>query len=181
MASRLLWGTLLGLTLAVPGAPVGAEELNGSTSFTRPPWSVDLVSYRTTVGDPLAEYYFTVELDPGAGASLGALQIQQTRGVDRQFPFSLQRTHAFLGRPRAEGPAVPVTAEFDQDLRRFQISFPEPIAPGSTVTVVLKPWANPSQADTYMFRVTAFPAGPDPWPTPLGFGTLRIHSFSDRW
>jgi hypothetical protein len=30
-------------------------------------------------------------------------------------------------------------------------------------------------ADTYMFAVTAYPAGPNPSPTPLGYGTLRIY------
>ena len=38
-----------------------------------------------------------------------------------------------------------------------------------------KPWANPVSADTYLFQVTALPAGPDPVPAPLGFGTLRIY------
>jgi hypothetical protein len=180
MALRLPWGSLLGLALCVSGQPVLALEVNGSSYFRRPPWSVDLVSFYTTVGDPHAEYYFTVQLDPEAGASLGALTIEQTRGVDRQFQFSAERTQAFYGRPRSSGPRVAVNASFDQSQRRFQIRFPEPIAPGNTVTVVLKPWANPSQADTYQFQVTAFPAGPNPSPAPLGFGTLRIYSFGDR-
>jgi hypothetical protein len=44
---------------------------------------------------------------------------------------------------------------------------------------MLKPWYNPSQSDTYMFQVTAFPAGPNPSPAPLGYGTLRIYNLSD--
>ena len=47
---------------------------------------------------------------------------------------------------------------------------------GNTLTVVLKPWNNPSMADTYMFQVTAFPSGPAPSPAPLGYGTLRIYT-----
>jgi hypothetical protein len=156
-------------------APVQALELRGSTYFTRPPWKVDLVSYYTTIWEPWAHYYFTVELPPDAGASLGALTIQQTRGVDRSFSFSVERTRAFLGRPRREGPAVPVEASFDPAARRFEVRFLEPVPAGSTVTVVLKPWNNPAQSDTYMFQVTAFPAGDNPSPAPLGFGTLRIY------
>jgi hypothetical protein len=30
-----------------------------------------------------------------------------------------------------------------------------------------------------MFQVTAFPAGPNPSPAPLGYGTLRIYNLSD--
>jgi hypothetical protein len=188
MAKRLIWAPPLGLAVLLAGAglvsPLAqpaarALELNDSTYFRKPPWKVDLVSYYTNVWDAFAEYYFTVELDPEAGASLGGLAIQQTRGADRQFPFSVERTHAFLGRPRGRGAKVPVSASFDQKIRRFTISFPEPVPPGSTVTVALRPWYNPSQSDTYMFQVTAFPAGPNPSPTPLGFGTLRIYGIND--
>ena len=190
MAKRLIWVPLAGLALLAGGgaplpplamAPVRALELNDSTYFRKPPWKVDLISYYTNVSDVHSEYYFTVELVPDAGASLGGLAIQQTRGADWQFPFAVERTHAFLGRPRARGAKVPVTATFDQQSRRFVITFPEPVPPGSTVTVAIKPWYNPVQADTYMFQVTAFPAGPNPSPTPLGFGTLRIYGLNDWW
>lgn len=190
MAKRWFWAPLAGLGLLLGGglplpplalAPARALELNDATYFRRPPWKVDLISYYTNVWDPNAVYYFTVELVPDAGASLGGMAIQQTRGADWQFPFAVERTHAFLGRPRRRGATVPVSASFDQKQRRFTLTFPEPVPPGSTVTVALKPWYNPSQSDTYMFQVTAFPAGPNPSPTPLGFGTLRIYGWSDWW
>jgi hypothetical protein len=176
----LAGGLLLGPALvASPPPAASALELRGATYFQRPPWKVDLVSYTTTVGDPAAEYFFTVELAADAGASLGELTIQQTRGADWQFPFLVERTQAFLGRPRRAGAQVPVTASFDMASRRFSVRFPEPIAPGRTVTVMLKPWYNPSQSDTYMFQVTGFPSGPNPSPVPLGYGTLRIYGLSD--
>ncbi len=156
-------------------APSQGLDLQGRTYFTEPPWKVDLVSYYTTVWQPWAEYFFTVELSPNAGAALGCLTIQQTRGVDRNFNFSVERTRAFLGRPRREGRPVQVQASFDPAARQFTLRFPEPVPPGNTVTVMLKPWTNPGQSDTYMFQVTAFPAGETPSPTPLGFGTLRIY------
>lgn len=173
LVSGLASGLVPGLSIAV--APAHSLELRGSTFFTRPPWKVDLVSFYTTIWQPWAQYYFTVEMPADAGASLGGLTIQQTRGVDTNFNFSVDRTRAFLGRPRREGPAVPVQASFDQAARQFTIRFPEPIPPGGTVTVVLKPWNNPAYSDTYMFQVTAYPAGENPSPAPLGFGTLRIY------
>ena len=65
--------------------------------------------------------------------------------------------------------------EFCKRFGRLDLTFPQPVPPGSTVTVMLKPWNNPSMADTYMFEVTAFPAGPNPSPSSLGYGTLRIY------
>ncbi|MEB3234961.1 MAG: DUF2808 domain-containing protein [Cyanobacteriota bacterium] len=167
---------LAALALALGwGSAAPALELRGKTYFSKPPWSVDLISYYTTVWEPWAEYYFTLKLDPEAGAALGGLRITQTRGVDRWFPFNVAGTRAFLGRPRQQGAPVPVVASFDPASRSFSLNFPEPVPPGSTLTVMLKPWNNPSMADTYMFEVMAYPSGPDPSPTPLGYGTLRIY------
>jgi hypothetical protein len=70
---------------------------------------------------------------------------------------------------------VPVQAGFDERARRFSLTFPEPVAPGRTLTVVLKPWRNPGSADTYLFQVIAYPAGPSPVASPVGVATLRIY------
>jgi hypothetical protein len=161
-------------------APAGALELRGRTYFVRAPWKVDLVSYATTVGETNARYHFTISLSPDAGASLGRLTIQQVRGADWQFPFSDERTRAFHGRPRREGAPIAVKAMFDSEQRRFTIDFPDPVPPGETVTVVLKPWFNPMIADTYRFQVIAWPDGPNPVASPVGFGTLRIYE-RGRW
>lgn len=168
---------LAALSLAIAAAvPSGrAMELGGRTQFVRAPWKVILTSYTTNVGQSPAEYFFTLSLDETAGASLGGMTIQQIRGADWQFPFAVERTHAFLGVPRREGRRIPVQAAFDPGARRFTLSFPEPVPPGATVTVSLRPWFNPVQADTYLFQVTAIPAGPEPLPSPVGVGTLRIY------
>lgn len=170
---------LLGLGVAGPVllGPVRAQaiELRGSTMFLRAPWKVDLISYTTTVGQTWAEYFFTLELPADAGASLGELLIRQTRGVDTDFPFSADQTRAFVGRPRRQGAAIPVTAQFSQRERLMRVQFPQPVPPGTTLTVRLRPWTNPGAADTYMFQVTALPAGPNPLAAPVGFGTLRIY------
>ncbi|WP_254933592.1 DUF2808 domain-containing protein [Cyanobium sp. WAJ14-Wanaka] len=181
LSGRLAGGLIsgaLGAALAVlPGL---ALELRGATYFTKPPWSVDLISYQTYTYETRPEYYFRVSLDAAAGAPLGGLTIRQTRGVDRQFPFSVDRTTAFLGgTPRRGGEKIPVGASFEEAARLFTITFPEPVQPGNTVTVVLRPWTNPSASDTYMFEVMALPAGPNPSPASLGYGTLRIYNFGD--
>lgn len=170
---------LLLLSLAGPlvalGSPGRSLELNGSTLFVRAPWKAELISYDTTAGSAPVSYYLTLSLDPQAGASLGRVSIQQTRGADWNFPFSPQLTRAFLGRPRREGKSVPVQAEFDARERRVSVSFPEPVPPGETITVVLRPWTNPQWPDTYLFQVVVWPAGPNPVASPVGTATLRIY------
>jgi len=156
--------------------PAAALELQGQTWFSRPPWRVVFRSFYWYVMQTGVEYYFTVTLPEQAGVGLGGLEIQQTRGVDTQFPFMAERTRAFLGRPRREGPALPVQARFDAQRRRVSVQFPEPPQPGQTLTVALRPWYNPSQADTYMFSVQALPDGPNPVPASLGFATMPIYS-----
>ncbi|MFZ0408549.1 MAG: DUF2808 domain-containing protein [Cyanobium sp.] len=174
VAGLMIGGTLTGSAVSRV-APARALELRGSTYFVKAPWKAELITYYDTTGDPSAQYYLTISLDPQAGASLARLTVQQTRGADWQFPFMAERTRAFLGRPRREGSAVPVQATFSQAERLITINFPEPVLPGSTVTVMLKPWYNPATADTYMFQVTAWPAGPQPVASPIGAATLRIY------
>lgn len=177
--SRSLPMAALTLMLAAALPAAHALEVGGRTQFVRAPWKVALTSYTTNAGQSPAEYFFTLSLDDQAGASLGGMTIQQVRGADWQFPFAVERTRAFLGVPRREGRRITVQASFEPGARRFNLSFPEPIPPGTTVTVSLRPWFNPIQADTYLFQVSAIPAGPDPVPSPVGVGTLRIYQPND--
>ena len=174
LVGALLSGTLAGAALTTP-IPGRALELRGSTYFVKAPWKAELITYYDLAGDPSAEYFLTISLDAQAGAPLARLSIQQSRGADWQFPFAAERTRAFLGRPRREGAAVPVQATFSQAERLITVDFHEPVMPGNTVTVMLKPWYNPVQADTYLFQVSAWPAGPQPVASPVGTATLRIY------
>ena len=175
-----LVATVAGSTALIPTTvrftpAARALELRGQTWFVSPPWKVEFRNYYWYVMQSGGEYYFTLTLPEQAGAALGGLEIQQTRGVDTQFPFMAERTRAFVGLPRREGPAIPVQAVFHAASRRVSVSFPEPPQPGQTITVALRPWYNPSQADTYMFAVQALPAGPNPVPASLGFATMPIY------
>ena len=179
---------LLSVSLAVALQPVApllpaarALELRGATYFTRAPWKASLISYSTNVAEPLPRHYLSLDLDPAAGASLAGLTIEQTRGADGDFRYDPRRIRAFLGRPRREGPPVPVEAVLEEPGRRLVIRFPEPVPPGQAITVELRPWRNPQVADTYLFQVTALPAGPNPVASPVGVATLRIYDAFPFW
>jgi hypothetical protein len=70
---------------------------------------------------------------------------------------------------------VPVALRFEPGEGLLRLRFPEPIAPGATITVALRAWRNPTVSDTYLFQVVAWPAGRDPVASPVGVGTLRIY------
>ena len=110
--------------------PSAALEIQGASFFTNPPWRVELTAFYNTVWDPQPDHAFTVELPANAGAPLGGLTIQQTRGSDWWFPYDVERTSAYVGRPRAEGRKLPVTATFDPEIRRFEIRFDPPRGAG---------------------------------------------------
>ncbi|MFO7629668.1 MAG: DUF2808 domain-containing protein [Prochlorococcaceae cyanobacterium] len=155
--------------------PAPALELRGRTYFSSPPLKLTFRNYYSNAWEAGGEYYFTLLVPPAAGASLGGLRIQQSHGVDWSFPFLVERSRAFLGEPRREGRSLPLEVSFEAQARLFMIRFLEPVAPGQTVTVALRPQRNPGQADTYLFAVTAFPDGPQPEGAPLGFARMPIY------
>ena len=173
MARVLRWFLLGALSLgaATPGRSL---ELNGQSYFTQPPWRVEFTNYDWLVDQGGPEYFFTVSLAQNAGADLGGLVITQTSGSDQTFWIDHTQTTAFFGRPRQEGTAIPVRAQFHEQKRIMRVEFPEPPPAGSTLTVVLRPPNNPSLNDLYLFAVEALPAGPNPAAAPLGFARMEI-------
>lgn len=169
-------GILLSLGPAIGTVSAArALELQGRTYFAMPPVEPRGTNYRSNAGEAWAEYMVTIKVPATAGVGLGGLEITQTRGVDRSFPFNLEQSRAFLGEPRQEQAPWPATIQFDQSQRRFRVAFARPVAPGQTVTVVLRPWTNPIQSDVYMFSVLALPAGPEPVGAMTGFVTFPIY------
>ena len=154
-----------------PGAAAQSQQ---QTWFTSPPTSVTFTNYYWYVM-LASQYYFTVTLPANAGAGLGGMVIQQTRGADRNFQFFPNQTTAFVGTPRQEGKAFPVKAVFDDASRTMTVTFLEAPQPGQTVTVSLVPQNNPRWSDTYMFAVQALPAGPNPVAASLGYATMNIY------
>ena len=167
------WLGICVLSLLAQG-PGWTLELNGQSFFTQPPWRVEFTNYDWHVDAGGPEYYFTVALAENAGAHLGGLVITQTSGSDQTFWIDPKETSAFFGRPRHEGAAIPVEAQFHEQKRSMRVDFPDPPPPGSTLTVVLRPPNNPSLNDIYLFAVEALPAGANPSAAPLGFARMEI-------
>jgi len=164
---------LAGFTPPALAQPNQAQSQQ-QTLFTDPPSSVTFTNYYWYIM-LASQYYFTVTLPADAGAGLGGMVIQQTRGADRDFQFFPDQTTAFVGTPRQAGKAFPVKAVFDNGSRTMTVTFLQAPQPGQTITLSLVPQNNPRWADTYMFAVQALPAGPNPVAASLGYATMNIY------
>jgi hypothetical protein len=167
----------VGLAVALALSPFAspALELRGSTYFASPPWKAEWLTYSSNVAQGNVDHYLTIALPDRAGVGLGELGFTQIQGVDTDFLSRINRVRAFMGRPRQVGRPIVVQAAFDAGSGQWRVLFLEPVPPGSTVTVELRAWRNPWWSGTYLFQVLAWPAGPDPMPSPVGVATLRIY------
>jgi hypothetical protein len=167
-------GSLVGIVAVLtPLSASQAIEVNGQTSFVAVPTKARLINGRWYAFEGGAELYLVMELPSAAQAGLGGISLAQIRGVQPAFYHGPIRPTAFLGTPRREGAAVPVNASFGDEARSIEIRFPEPVLPGSTITVAFRIGTNPP-ADLYSFAVSATPYGPNPISQSVGVVTMNI-------
>lgn len=122
-----------------------------------------------------ATYYFTIQLPQDAGNSLGKIAIAQREAPD-DISFYLDRTVAFEGTHRRKGETINIkSVTQDEETGAIVVDFASPIPAGTTVTIGLKPKRNPDYSGTYLFGVTAVPAGENPYSLYLGVGRLTFY------
>ena len=165
--------TSLTVALLSSLAPVRSVDLNGQTSFVAVPTKAKLVNYQGYAFQGKAVIYVVLEFPAGAEAGLGAINLDQIRGVQPAFRRGAVPVRAFLGTPRREGEAIAADAEFSDRARNVVVRFPQAVPPGNTVTVAFQLGTNPP-ADLYTFSLSAIPAGPDPIPQLVGVLQMDI-------
>ena len=165
--------TSLTVALLSSLAPVRSVDLNGQTSFVAVPTKAKLVNYQWYAFQGNAVIYVVLEFPAGAEAGLGAINLDQIRGVQPAFRRGAVPVRAFLGTPRREGEAIAADAEFSDRARNVVVRFPQAVPPGNTVTVAFQLGTNPP-ADLYTFSLSAIPAGPDPIPQLVGVLQMDI-------
>lgn len=187
MQVRAILGfALLGVAIAALPAtdrwaapPAQAVQLSdGKVYFTHPPRLVKAVTTDDTIRVWGATYYFTLDLPDDAGEPLGQVSIKQHQGSDYVY-YDLAESVAFEGNSyRKGGPLLPLgSASQDPETHTVVVTFDPPVPPGRTITIGISPIHNPDYSGVYLFGVTAFPAGPQPYGQFLGFG--RIHFYGD--
>ncbi|QFZ93012.2 DUF2808 domain-containing protein [Synechococcus elongatus] len=171
---------LLAACLSIATLPSEAVVLRGRTYFDRPPRLIKMVTFFQNVNQYSPEYYVVLNLLPDSGEPLGSVTLQQTEGVDRFFLFRLDATRAYVGEPRRFGAEIPVAeTTFDNSRRLLTVRFAQPVAPGQQITIVVRPQVNPDTAGTYLWGITAYPAGEQPSGQFLGFGRINIYEPSN--
>ena len=172
LTMRFLTSTLAAAVLMTI-ATAKALEINGQTSFVAVPTKAKLTNYRWHAFECCAVYYVTLELPEGAGADLGAINLQQIRGAQAAFYFGAVPVKAFIGVPRRQGRSVEVKAEFGDDARSVNIRVESAVMPGETITLAFEAGVNPPE-DLYTFSLTAIPTGPNPIHQMVGVIQMEI-------
>lgn len=163
--------------LSNPTLPGIALELpNGQTVFERSPRLVRAATSYTRRNNPAATYQFTIEVPEGAGEALKAVKIEQRQNYIDMITFQQEDSQAFIGDSFAGGQALSLEAIGGASQPgEITVVFAEPVPPGTTVTVAVKPKRNPFSAGVYLFGVTAFPEGENSLGLYLGSGRLHIY------
>lgn len=147
---------------------------NGKIAFSQPPRLVSATTPYTDTNIWGATYYFTVEVPTTAKQPLQKLIFTQTQGVE-EIEFDRKNTVAWEGTSKNQGAKLAVMTT-TKDKQTLTVTFERAIAPGTTVTVGLRPYKNPMSDGIYLFGVEAFPLGQQTTGQFLGFGRLQFYA-----
>ena len=177
----------LGVTLAFGTCTWGAvattanavQLADGTVAFAKPPTLIDASTTFRAVRFRGAKYYFTLALPAESDEPLQKITVNLRQGGD-DIDYRVDKTIAAVGtaRDKAEDIAIAETT-FDQETETVTVVLAQPVAPGTTFTVGLVPKRNPDTDGTYLFGVTAFPAGEKSQGIYLGAGRLQFDRGSD--
>ncbi|MEM8830559.1 MAG: DUF2808 domain-containing protein [Cyanobacteria bacterium P01_G01_bin.19] len=182
LSLRRIGATLL-LATIISGAKVSTTQAvqlaDGTVAFADPPTLLDAITTFRSVRAWGAKYYFTISLPSTSDEPLQKVTINLRVGAD-DIKYRLDKTIAAVGtaRNRTEEIAIASTT-FDEQTETVTVIFAEPIEAGTTFTVGLRPKRNPDVGGTYLFGVTAFPAGEKTQGIYLGPGRLQFDDPSD--
>lgn len=171
-SSPILKTTLFALVLSiVPVAAQAVQLANGKVFFDQVPAILDASVNFDSVRFPRTKYNFKLVLPLGAQEPLAKITIAQTTRFD-SIDFNLDKTSVFVGDRRkqtAEVRSVSRNAEGDID-----VVLAQPLPPGTEFTVQLRATRNPKVGGTYLFGITASPAGEKVHAQFLGFARILI-------
>ncbi|ERN41820.1 protein of unknown function (DUF2808) [Rubidibacter lacunae KORDI 51-2] len=161
-------------TLGVDSGALAVQLADGTVSFDAAPRLTNATATLDGVWQRGSKYFFTLELPADAGEPLQSIAIEQRTRVD-DINYRLDRTEAFTGTHRDPGVSVPLASvRLDEETQTIAIDFAEPVPPGTTLTVRLRPVRNPRVAGNYVFAVMAFPRGEKPRGLHLGVRQLQF-------
>ncbi|MBW4465257.1 MAG: DUF2808 domain-containing protein [Pegethrix bostrychoides GSE-TBD4-15B] len=139
-------------------SPHSSAPFNHLPILVEPATARQLTSARQT-------YAIRIKLPADAGAALAAVQIRQPN-PEQALSFDLSQTAAFQTTFQAAfqgttklGDAVTIQAAEQLEPSQIQISFAQPLQPGTTLTLLLKPRHLPTGRNQYPLIISAVPVG----------------------
>jgi hypothetical protein len=181
MRTSILFGTTLAASLlsAIPSPPMQGVPLpDGRVAFAQPPQLISSTVTRNEVLVPGATYYFTVAVPEDAGEPLWRVAVTQQHGMTshRRVRFEPEESFAFAGTRDDHGEALSLTkTSYNQDTQTIAVTFDPPVAPGTTVTLGLRPVRNPERNGVYLFGLTVFPPSKMAAGQFLGYGRFNFY------
>ena len=168
--------SFLGLSVSRSQA---VQLADGTVAFAKPPTLLDAITTFRAVRFRGAKYYFTISLPATADESLQKITVNLRQGAD-DIDYRLDKTIAAVGTARDRTAEIAIAETlFDEETDTVTVTFAEPISPGTIFTLGLVPKRNPDADGTYLFGVTAFPAGEKSQGIYLGPGRLQFDRGSD--
>lgn len=148
-------------------------------AFRKAPRLLDIYTTYSAVRTRSARYYFDITIPGDAGVPLKKVEIEMRRGQEDIY-YKLEKTIAYLGTHRRKGNKLALeTVNLDEETGVITVEFANSLPPGSTFTVGLKPRRNPDYSGVYVFGVTAFPQGENPYGLYLGSRSIHFYSGYD--
>ncbi|HLP87411.1 MAG TPA: DUF2808 domain-containing protein [Nostocaceae cyanobacterium] len=178
MRTKFLLSTVLAFLTSVSGLAtktLAIQLQDGTVYFAQPPRLMKVTTSYNTVGVWGATYYFTINIPENAGEPLQAITINQHEGVDFVY-FDLNNSFV-VDEQQQKFKLNNITS--DRKTKTVSITFEQPITPGKTITIALRPVRNPLVEGVYLFGVTAYPRGEKAHKQFLGFG--RLHFYGRRF
>ena len=186
MKIRTMAIALLSMGIVLGNTPVLVANTDrfsdsGRVAFSKSPLLRTAITTFNTVRVREAKYYFTIDLPKDAGEPLKKLVIAQRQGAN-EIDFRLDKTKAYSGTHRnRRGELELERVTQDEETKAITIVFDDAIPPGNTFTVRLRPRRNPDLGGVYLFGVTAFPQGKNPYGLYLGAGRLQFYQGNDSF
>lgn len=151
--------------------PALAGQVRGETFFEHVPVLTRATTNNNSATYNYARYSFEVAVPQDSGEPLGGLTVIIPTAIEAPKADKVRVTDS-TGQPIA----------FQENLlgQTVQLTFGQPLPSGQKITVQFYPMPNPHGGGTYLFDVSALPAGSKPHPQFLSFGRLTFYQGGGR-
>ena len=163
------------------GSIQAVQLADGTVAFAHPPKLLNAITTFRAARARGAKYYFTMFLPATAEETVQKITVNLRQGAD-DINYKLDKTIAAVGTARDKNASIAIAeTTFDEETETVTVILAEPVTAGTTFTIGLRPKRNPDLGGTYLFGVTAFPAGEKAQGIYLGAARLQFDESDSYW